>query len=252
MVEKLQAKNRELQNLVYISSHDLQSPLVNIRGFSGELKQSLKQLQTVLNECGQTQQAETILKDISQALYFIDSSAEKMQTLIDGLLKLSRIGSMELTLQTVHMNSLINSIIDGLKFQIQKAGCEIIVENLPPCLSDLYQVNQVFTNLLDNSIKFLDPSRPGKIRITGQQKGKFCEYRVIDNGIGISSENYDKIFEIFHRLHPDGPAKGIGLGLAIVRRILDKLDGTIQVVSEPGVGSEFIVCLPSVPPFETP
>ncbi|HRU14463.1 MAG TPA: ATP-binding protein [Anaerohalosphaeraceae bacterium] len=252
MVEKLQAKNRELQNLVYISSHDLQSPLVNIRGFSGELKQSLKQLQTVLNECGRTQQAETILKDISQALYFIDSSAEKMQTLIDGLLKLSRIGSMELTLQTVHMNSLINSIIDGLKFQIQKAGCEIIVENLPPCLSDLYQVNQVFTNLLDNSIKFLDPSRPGKIRITGQQKGKSCEYRVIDNGIGISSENYEKIFEIFHRLHPDGPAKGIGLGLAIVRRILDKLDGTIQVVSEPGVGSEFIVCLPSVPPFETP
>lgn len=245
MLQRLEGKNRELQSLVYISSHDLQSPLVNIRGFAGELKQTCEQIKTLLNDCRQPDSLASLLKEAEQALYFIDSSAEKMQTLIDGLLKLSRIGSMEVTFQTVHMNGLIKSILEGLQFQIQKAGCEITLDNLPPCHSDLYQVNQVFTNLLDNAIKFLDPSRPGKIRITGQEKDSVCEYHIIDNGIGILPEHQEKIFEIFHRINPDGPVKGIGLGLAIVRRILDKLNGTIQVLSEPGIGSEFIVTLPT-------
>jgi PAS domain S-box-containing protein len=247
MLHRMEAKNRELQSLVYISSHDLQSPLVNIRGFVGELKTTCMQLKDALKECGQLDRMAPILKDVDQSLYFIDSGAEKMQTLIDGLLKLSRIGSMEVTLQTVHMNALIKSILEGMRFQIQKAGCEITVDDLPPCHSDLYQVNQVFTNLLDNAVKFLDPSRPGKIRITGQERDGVCEYRVIDNGVGISPEHHEKIFEIFHRLHPDGPVKGIGLGLAIVRRILDKLEGSIQVFSEPGEGAEFVVTLPAVP-----
>ncbi len=247
MLQKLESKNRELQSLVYISSHDLQSPLVNIRGFTGELKTTCEQVKNVLKESGQYERMEPLLKDVEQSLYFIDSGAEKMQILIDGLLKLSRIGSIELTIQTVHMNGLIKSIIEGLRFQIQKAGCEITVDNLPPCHSDLYQVNQVFTNLLDNAIKFLDPSSPGKIRITGQERNGVCEYRIIDNGIGIAPEHHEKIFEIFHRLNPDGPVKGIGLGLAIVRRILDKLDGTIRVISEDGKGAEFIVTLPAVP-----
>lgn len=246
-LQRLEAKNRELQSLVYISSHDLQSPLVNIRGFAGELKTTCTQLKDALKKCGVYEQIEPLLKDVDQSLYFIDSGAEKMQILIEGLLKLSRIGSMELTLQTVHMNGLIKSILEGLRFQIQKAGCEITVDPLPPCHSDLYQVNQVFTNLVENAVKYLDPSRPGKIRITGQEKNGLCEYRVIDNGIGIPPEHHDKIFEIFHRLNPDGPVKGIGLGLAIVRRILDKLDGTIHVISDTGEGTEFVVTLPAVP-----
>lgn len=192
------------------------------------------------------QRIDPLLEDIQQALYFIDSGAEKMQILIDGLLKLSRIGSVELTLQPVHMNALLNSIVESMRFQIQKSGGQILIEDLPPCQSDLYQVNQVFSNLLDNAVKYLDPGRPGKIRITGTEKDGVCEYRVIDNGIGIEPEHHAKIFEIFHRLNPQGSVQGLGLGLAIVLRILDKLDGSIRLISEPGRGSEFIITLPAV------
>jgi PAS domain S-box-containing protein len=248
LLKKLETKNRELQNLVYISSHDLQSPLVNIRGFGGELKNSCQQLKQVIDTLEQPalrEQIEPYMKDIQQALYFINSGADKMHVLIEGLLKLSRIGSVELTLQTVHMSALIRSIVESMRFQVQKSGGEIQIEDLPPCRSDLYQVNQIFSNLLDNAVKYLDSSRPGIIRVTGMEANGFCEYRVIDNGIGIEPESHSKIFEIFHRLDPEGPVKGLGLGLAIVQRILDKLNGSIRLISEPARGSEFIVTLPA-------
>lgn len=248
LLGKLEAKNKELQSLLYISSHDLQSPLVNIRGFSGELKNSCRELKQALSKSEQTEVEKRIdphLKDIEQALYFIDTGAEKMQQLIEGLLKLSRVGSVELTLQPMHMNALIHSIVESMNYQIQKSGTDVVIEDLPACMSDLYQVNQVFSNLLDNALKYLDPGRPGKIKITGEQKGGVCEYRIIDNGIGIEREHQSRIFEIFHRLDPEGPVKGLGLGLAIVLRILDKLDGSVQLISEPGQGSTFIVTLPA-------
>lgn len=248
LLGKLEAKNKELQSLLYISSHDLQSPLVNIRGFSGELKNSCKQLHQTLSEFGKDEiekRVDPYLKDIDQALYFIDTGAGKMQQLIEGLLKLSRVGSVELTMQPVHMNALIHSIVESMNFQIQQSGTEVEIADLPACQSDLYQVNQVFSNLLDNALKFLDPSRPGKIKITGEQKVNVCEYRIIDNGIGIEPEHHSKIFEIFHRLDPEGPVKGLGLGLSIVLRILDKLDGSIELESRPEIGSAFIVTLPA-------
>ncbi len=250
LLSKLETKNKELQSLLYISSHDLQSPLVNIRGFSGELKNTCEQLKDMLSNAAPDPDKKKIaplLDEIDQALYFIDTGAEKMQDLIDGILKLSRIGSVELTIQPINMKAMIHSITETLHFQIQQSGTEVVIEELPECNTDLYQISQVFSNLIENALKFLDPARPGQIRITGHKKDGQCEYHITDNGIGIKPEHQSKIFEIFHRLNPEGSVKGLGLGLSIVLRILDKLDGSIRLLSEPGKGSTFIVTLPAAP-----
>ena len=119
------------------------------------------------------------------------------------------------------------------------------VSNLPPCVGDHVQINQLFSNLLDNALKYRDPERPGVIEITGQQVNDQVVYCVRDNGIGIPEEHHSKIFEIFQRLNPSATT-GEGLGLSIVKKILSRHNGSIWVESEPGVGSRFFVLLPSV------
>jgi signal transduction histidine kinase len=113
-------------------------------------------------------------------------------------------------------------------------------------MGDWVQLGQVFSNLVDNAIKFRHPLRKAAIEITGVRMDHRVRYTVRDNGIGVEAEHTKKIFEVFHRLNPGGPVKGEGLGLTIVQRILERLDGTIQVESEPDVGSAFIVELPAV------
>jgi len=111
---------------------------------------------------------------------------------------------------------------------------------LPSCSGDEAQIGQVFSNLLDNALKYLDPDRKGVIRISGTRQLVYC---VEDNGIGVKMSHQNKIFEIFHRLNPGDGTAGEGLGLAIVHRILDRHGGRIWVESKPGKGSKFFVSL---------
>jgi chemotaxis family two-component system sensor kinase Cph1 len=115
---------------------------------------------------------------------------------------------------------------------------------LPPCRGDATQLGQVFSNLLDNALKYLDPTRPGVIRVSAYQKRNAVVYCVEDNGIGINAEHQDAIFGLFHRLNPDR-GTGLGLGLTIVRRSLDRQDGKIWLESTPNQGSKFFFSLPS-------
>ncbi len=124
----------------------------------------------------------------------------------------------------------------------KQRGLEI--GELPVCVGDVIQINQVFTNLLDNATKYLDSSRPGTIRVSGKTEDGQAIYCVRDNGIGISKGSENKIFEIFQRLD-NSAAPGEGLGLAITHRILDRLSGRIWLQSELGKGSDFYVSLPA-------
>ncbi len=243
----LRAKNSELEQVVYVASHDLRTPLVNIDGYGKELSYSVRELQEVLPEYLSPDALERVQpllsEDIPEALRFIQASASKMDRLLSGLLRLSRTGRASLNIESLEMNELIRNVLEVMEFQTKKAQVELEVLELPPCEGDAIQVNQVFTNLVSNALKYLHPERQGKIRISGEVHGKDCIYCVEDNGLGIDSAHQKSIFEIFHRLNPD-EGEGEGLGLTIVRRIMDRLDGAVWVESEPGYWSRFYIKLP--------
>lgn len=135
-----------------------------------------------------------------------------------------------------------------MEFQIKDTGAELTIEDMPNCLGDGDMINQVFSNLIGNALKYLDPDRKGKIHISGRIEDGNGIYCVTDNGIGINPAHQGKIFELFHRLNPADTTGGEGLGLTIVTRILDRLNGSIRVESEPGNGSKFFVSLPTAKP----
>ncbi len=245
----LAAKNKELEDLVYIASHDLRSPLVNICGFSGELASSCRQLTALLDKTAMDEetrrQITALLKeDIPESLHFIEAGTESMERAIDGLLCLSRAGTEEIRIEKLNMNRLLDSIRQSVTFQIQAKDVSFDVTDLPDCMGDENQISQVFTNLIDNALKYLDPNRSAAISVSGKLEDDRVVYRVHDNGIGIPRENHDKVFEIFHRLNPEDSVAGEGLGLTIVARMLERHNGSVRVESEPGQGTTFYVHLP--------
>ncbi len=247
----LAAKNVELEQMVYVVSHDLRSPLVNIDGYSRELDFSIKDLQHTLTTTKAIEipqaMAPFLEEDIPEALRFIRTSAAKMDTLLSGLLRLSRSGRTKVTIEVLDTNSLISKVIETTEYQIKEAGVTLEVDILPTCLGDVAQVNQVFSNILENAMKYLDPQRPGAIKISGRVEGEQSIYCIEDNGIGMDQAHLNKIFEIFHQLDPMH-SKGEGLGLTIVKRILDRLDGAVWPESKIGIGSHFYVALPTGKP----
>lgn len=245
--KELEQKNRELEQIVYVTSHDLRSPLINIQGFGKELDYSVKNLLSVLESSDVPphikKKADRIAsEDISVALKFIFTSIYKMDALLTGLLKLSRTGRVELNMEKIDMNRLISYVIKVLKIKIRKAGVDIKVSGLPDCKADITQTDALFSNLVENAIKFLDPGRPGFIYISGYTENGHSIYCVEDNGIGIAARHQKKIFEPFYKLRPE-TFIGDGLGLAIARRIVERHHGKMWLESEKGKGSRFYVRL---------
>jgi PAS domain S-box-containing protein len=245
----LEIKNKELQNVVYIASHDLRSPLVNIQGFSGELTHSCDELNNIVKKLAvddstKEQIDRIICDDIAECLKFIGSSSVSMQMQLDGLLQVSRVGTAELNIEKLDVNNVMENVLAAMEFQIQKSDAKIIVHDLLECLGDLRQTNQIFTNLLDNALKYSHPDRKGEITVTSETSDGMIHYYVKDNGIGVDKRHRDKVFEMFHRLNPSGEVKGHGLGLAIVKKMVHRQNGQISIESEEGVGCKFCVSLP--------
>lgn len=251
LLRELRAKNEELQSIVFVASHDLRGPLVNIEGFAGEIRRALEELNALLKQTALpadiSERLEDLLeKEIGESLHFISAGTAKMDSLLSGLLRLSRVGTATIRIEPLRMNALLQMVLGAMRYEIRRLGAQIHMDSLPDCLGDPVQVNQIFSNLIDNALKYSRPEEPARVWISGRTEGNEVIYTVRDNGVGISPEHYEKIFEIFHRLNPDGPQKGEGLGLTIVRRILDRLDGRIWVESEAGCGASFFVALPAV------
>jgi len=247
---ELERKNKELEQVVHIISHDLRSPLVNVQGFTKELDSSLKELFSVIQSEGvpadvREKVAFLIEEDIPESIQYILNSVSRMDSLLSGLLRLAHSASAAIKMEELDMNGLISDVVRTFEFHIKEAGVNLEIHKLPPCKGDMIYVSQVFSNLLGNALKYFHPDRPGIIRISGYKEKNKSVYCVEDNGIGIAPEHQGKIFEIFHQLNP-AASTGEGLGLAIVSRILSKHNGKVWVQSELGKGSKFFVSLPDV------
>ncbi len=245
---QLDEKNEELEQLVYVTSHDLRSPLVNIQGFSRELERVFLRLKELIEGENLSPEVEKELEhllseDAPEAVDFILGSIDKMDDLLKGLLRLSRIGRAAMEVGPVDMNYLMKEIANSLEYQIKNTEAVLKIDRLPPARGDISQLSQVFTNIIDNALKYLDPRRQGKINITGKKEGGEVIYCIADNGIGFAPEFVKRVFEIFHRLEPDA-GEGEGLGLTIVRKLVDRHGGRVWAESEQDKGSMFFVALP--------
>ncbi|MDP3656916.1 MAG: CHASE3 domain-containing protein [Brevundimonas sp.] len=249
---ELTRANEEIQRFAYIVSHDLRAPLVNVMGYTSELEQAGKvidrQISTIEARAPKSLDPDAVVavrEDVPEAIGFIRASTEKMDRLINAILKLSREGRRNLVPELLDMTVMVHNIADSVRHQTQAAGAEIIVEPLPRLESDRLSIEQVLGNLIDNAVKYLDASRPGRIVVTGEDSpGGWIVYRIADNGRGVSDRDHERIFELFRRSgKQDRP--GEGLGLAFVRNSVRRLGGDITLESELGKGSTFILKFPT-------
>nr|WP_249787783.1 ATP-binding protein [Bradyrhizobium sp. IC3123] len=257
----LREANDEIQRFAYIVSHDLRSPLVNIMGFTSELEElggdifrrigSLAHAPADGAPLAPAAPGEIALEgadkqlheDFSEALGFIKSSIAKMDRLISAILNLTREGRREFQPVKVDTRELIEAIVTTLAHQAAEAQAEIHVEPLPDLVSDRLALEQIFSNLIDNAIKYLKPGLPGEIRIRGRTKLGYAIFEVSDNGRGIDPKDHQRIFDLFRRAGTqDKPGQGIGL--AHVRALVRRLGGTMSVSSELNTGSTFTITLP--------
>jgi PAS domain S-box-containing protein len=247
LMEVLEEKNAELESIIHVASHDFRTPMITIAGFSGELDRSCRQLQALLDEKNndfKTSSRPVISEDIPEAVELIKASTSKLASLLDGMQRLAKLDHSDLQKDTLDMNAMIGDIIKTIGFQAKEAGAGINVEPLPDCFGDEQQINQVFSNLLANAINYLDTARPGIITVAGWLTEGKLVYCVKDNGIGIEKHNLADIFKMYYLIDPE-KSQGEGLGLAIVRRIVNRHNGKVWAESQPGKGSRFYVALPA-------
>lgn len=259
----LREANDEIQRFAYIVSHDLRSPLVNIMGFTSELEElrgDIFRRIAALARAGSaapaapdnaTDTAEPVLEgadkqlsqDFSEALGFIKSSIAKMDRLITAILNLTREGRREFEPVRIDTRELIEAIVTTVAHQAAEAQARFRIEPLPEIVSDRLAMEQIFSNLIDNALKYLRPGVPGDISIRGRTKLGFAIFEVADNGRGIDPKDHRRIFDLFRRAGTqDQPGQGIGL--AHVRALVRRLGGTMSVSSELDRGSTFTLTLP--------
>jgi signal transduction histidine kinase len=258
----LREANDEIQRFAYIVSHDLRSPLVNIMGFTSELEELRADIfKRIANLARATTSASLVpvaageiepelegedkqlSQDFAEALGFIKSSIAKMDRLITAILNLTREGRREFVPVRIDTRELIENIVTTVAHQASEAQAQIRVAPLPELVSDRLALEQIFSNLIDNALKYLKPGVPGDIHVGGRTKLGFAIFEITDNGRGIDPKDHQRIFDLFRRAGTqDKPGQGIGL--AHVRALVRRLGGTMSVSSELHKGSTFTITLP--------
>ncbi|MEN6517778.1 MAG: PAS domain S-box protein [Methanospirillum sp.] len=228
--EALQRSNDELQRFAYVASHDLQEPLRSIVSFSQLLERRYK---------GRLDQ------DADDYIGFIVEGGTRMQALIQDLLLVSRVETGAKPLEPTDAGEVVAGALRLLEAPIRETGGAVTVEPMPCVLADASQLEQIFTNLIANALKYHREGVPPVIAISATRNGRRWEFAVRDNGIGIEAEYYDRIFEMFRRLHTHDEYEGTGIGLAVVKRIVERHGGRVRVESTPGMGSSFFFTLPA-------
>jgi signal transduction histidine kinase len=257
----LREANDEIQRFAYIVSHDLRSPLVNIMGFTSELEELRADVFRRIAALGRAVgtapvpvlagdvepdlegEDKQLSENFSEALGFIKSSIAKMDRLITAILNLTREGRREFEPVRIDTRELIEAIVTTVAHQAAEAEAQIRIEPLPEIVSDRLALEQIFSNLIDNALKYLKPGVPGDITVRGRTKLGFAIFEIADNGRGIDPKDHQRIFDLFRRAGTqDRPGQGIGL--AHVRALVRRLGGTMSVQSELNSGSSFTITLP--------
>ena len=250
--EELKQMNLDLESFAYIASHDLRSPLVNLKGFAGEIAYALNEAKPVLDvalshlpEEARAATQKHLEGDIPEAIGFIRAAVEKMDVLTTAILDMSRIGKRIYTSQEVSLNVLVQRCLDTLAYEINQNHITVTVSDLPILQNDPVALEQIFGNILDNSIKYLRPNVPGMIRIDAVNLGHGYEFHIQDNGRGISQNDYAKVFDIFRRAGNVGDVRGAGMGMSYVKALVRKVGGRIWFTSVVNEGTTFSVFLPN-------
>jgi PAS domain S-box-containing protein len=238
---ELQQKNTENESFVYSVSHDLRSPLVNLQGFSEELMLTANQLQQLLEQEGvppaiRDRGIGLITGELDESIGFIRNAVKHLGNIIDGLLRLSRVGRIEYQLQAVDVEGVVQEIVRSMHAQIAASGARVTVHQLPDATGDRSAIGQVFANIIGNALKNLSPSRRGSVEISAS--GDPPVFAIRDNGVGIAEEYRSKMFRVFQHVHT-GATRGEGMGLAIVRRIVERHGGRVWFESQAGKGTTF-------------
>ncbi|MDV6236935.1 PAS domain S-box protein [Leptospira ellisii] len=227
---ELEAKNKELEQFAYLASHDLQEPLRTVSNYIQILEEDYGK---VLDGSG------------TKHLKTIDLATKRMSALVKALLLYSRIGRDRKLVKT-DCNLLLAEVISDLENLISKSGARISTQELP--VLNVYDVEfrQLVQNLISNAIKFKKPNLTPDVKIECGKQGEFWRFSVTDNGIGIDSKHFDRIFYIFQRLHLENEYEGYGIGLANCKKIVELHGGKIWIESTPGTGSTFSFTIPNI------
>jgi len=256
--QKVREVGDELRDFTYVVSHDLRAPLINIEGFAKVLGDSLEDFDSkVADSAADSAAAADGLRDAwkdthaeaVESMHFIRRSTEKLNAMVVGLLELSRLDSKAQQDKDVDLAPLVAQIVESLQHQIRARDIEISVAPLPTVLADPLRINQVFTNLIDNAIKYMPERAPRRISILVDDDADGHVFSVSDSGGGIAPEDRAKVFRPFKRLDPNAPAAGEGLGLAAVKKIIERRGGRIWIEDpESGPGTCFRFLWPRVAP----
>ncbi|MCZ2127571.1 MAG: PAS domain S-box protein [Anaerolineales bacterium] len=233
LIEELENKNAELERFAYTVSHDLKSPLVTISGYLGYLEKS-----------AQTGNIAQFGKDKTR----IENAVGRMQDLLEELLKLSRVGRLINSPQHVSFNELAQEAVELTRGRMEKRGVVLFIEpNLPDIYGDRLRLIEALQNLLDNATKYMGAQENPRVEIGARaaENGTPIFY-VRDNGMGIARKHHERVFGLFNKL--DSASEGTGVGLALVKRIIELHKGRIWVESEEGQGATFYFTLPNSKP----
>ena len=232
LIEELEAKNAELERFTYTVSHDLKSPLVTITGFLGYVEKDAL--------AGDTVRVRSSIERIFRA-------AKKMQNLLNDLLELSRIGRLMNEPENIPFNEIVKEALDHVRGRLEATKVQVEVQDsLPVVNGDKIRLVEVVQNLVDNAAKFTkdNPNPLIKIGLNGVTDKGASIFFVKDNGIGIAPQYHEKIFGLFDKLDPT--VEGTGVGLTLVKRIIEVHGGKIWLESQPGIGTTFYFTLPGV------
>ncbi|WP_455449865.1 PAS domain S-box protein [Natrinema thermotolerans] len=228
---KLEQSNERLEQFAYAASHDLQEPLRMITSYLTLLEQRY---------------GDAFDEDGEEFLAYAVDGAERMREMIDGLLEYSRVETNGNPFEPTDLNAVLEDVLADLQVRIEETDAEVTIGDLPRLEADASQLRQVFQNLLENALTY-SGDEPPRIRVDAERRGDEWEIAVRDEGIGIDSDDIDRVFTIFDRLHGREEYEGTGIGLALCERIVERHGGEITIDSAPGEGTTVSVVLPVSP-----